>query len=78
MKRLKLVRAWACYWFVWLVGGAFDFLPRRHRPARFINALCGPFFGYACYWALRSNPREGWRLKNLERGESPNEKGGQS
>lgn len=65
--KLRLLRAWACYWIMQLIGGAFEFWPRSPRKARFINALCQPFFGYGAYWAFRKNPKEGWRVKEMER-----------
>lgn len=66
MHYLRLVRAWGCYWIMQLIDGAFAFLPRSPTKARLINALVRPFFGYGAYWALRSNPKEGWRIKELE------------
>lgn len=66
-RTLRLIRAWGCYWVMRLIELALWPIPRSRTKARFVNALCGPFFGYGAYWALRSNPREGWRVKELER-----------
>lgn len=67
MGSLRLIRAWACYWIMEAIGAAARPFPRSPARARIVNALCRPFFSYGAYWALRSNPREGWRIRQLER-----------
>jgi hypothetical protein len=67
MKRLKLIRAWACHQVLLFIGALFSWWPRSPVKARFINKLTGPFAPYAFYWAFRSNKREGWRVKELEK-----------
>ena len=51
MRRLKLFRAWACYWVLSGLGG----LPRTWQRKWPLFELQLWLFRYAGYWALRSN-----------------------
>jgi hypothetical protein len=56
MRLLYIARAFICFHIVGLIGFVVHYVPRSPGKARFVNALTGPFFGPAAWWALTHNP----------------------